>query len=88
MTVSPVSPSHHQPHDPALDQEAALRIAATRLAEEFDGVADAEAIAGLLRAAHRRLAEHATLDNFLPLLAERYTREFLRAAAERRTLSR
>ncbi|MEV0293606.1 three-helix bundle dimerization domain-containing protein [Nocardia sp. NPDC050710] len=80
MTESPVH--GHQSREPSLDQQVALRAAAARLAQEFDGVADDAAIEGLLHAAYDHVADHANLDHFLPLLAERYTREWLRAAAE------
>ncbi|MEV0247848.1 hypothetical protein AB0H76_14745 [Nocardia sp. NPDC050712] len=83
MTESPVT----RPTDAALDQEVALGVAADRLEEEFHGLADEAAVAGMLHAAYNYLAAGATLDNFLPLLAERYTREFLRAIAEERVQS-
>ncbi|MEV6562192.1 hypothetical protein AB0M22_41165 [Nocardia sp. NPDC051756] len=67
------------PHDPSLDQAVALHAAAVRLEEEFDGVVDDDAIEQFLRSAYDHVADHATIDNFLPLLAERYTREWLYA---------
>ncbi|MFI6169327.1 three-helix bundle dimerization domain-containing protein [Nocardia sp. NPDC051052] len=67
------------PHDPSLDQAVALHAAATRLAAEFDGLVDDAAIEQFLRSAYDHVAAHATIDNFLPLLAERYTREWLYA---------
>ncbi|MFB8282930.1 three-helix bundle dimerization domain-containing protein [Nocardia colli] len=67
------------PHDPSLDQAVALHAAAVRLEEEFDGVIDDDAIEQFLRSAYDHVADHATIDNFLPLLAERYTREWLYA---------
>ncbi|KAA8889575.1 hypothetical protein F3087_11735 [Nocardia colli] len=67
------------PHDPSLDQAVALHAAAVRLEEEFDGVIDDDAIEQFLRSAYDHVADHATIDTFLPLLAERYTREWLYA---------
>ncbi|MFD6162098.1 three-helix bundle dimerization domain-containing protein [Nocardia sp. NPDC060256] len=67
------------PHDPSLDQAVALHAAATRLEEEFDGLIDDAAIEQFLRSAYDHVADHATIDTFLPLLAERYTREWLYA---------
>ncbi|WP_194818297.1 three-helix bundle dimerization domain-containing protein [Nocardia sp. XZ_19_385] len=83
MTESPATGT--RPNDTVLDQDLALRVAAGRLAEEFDALADEAVIEGMLNAAYDHLAADATLDNFLPLLAERYTREWLRAAAEERS---
>ncbi|MGK8507896.1 three-helix bundle dimerization domain-containing protein [Nocardia asiatica] len=72
-------------HDPnqqiPLDQELALEAAAQRLADEFDGVASAAAIEDHLHTSYDRFADHATVVNYLPLLAERYTREWLFALA-------
>ncbi|MEV5833192.1 three-helix bundle dimerization domain-containing protein [Nocardia sp. NPDC052112] len=76
MTEGPVT--HPPIHEPALDQQFALRSAARRLEREFDTVRD-EAIERRLYSAYDYLAGHATIDNFLPLLAERCTRELLRA---------
>lgn len=67
------------PHDSSLDQAVALHAAAVRLEQEFDGVIDDDAIEQFLRSAYDHVADHATIDNFLPLLAERYTREWLHA---------
>ncbi|ASF07957.1 hypothetical protein NBRGN_079_00240 [Nocardia brasiliensis NBRC 14402] len=68
-----------RPTDLALDQAVALHAAAVRLEDEFDGLVADEAIEQSLRSAYEHVAEHATIDNFLPLLAERYTREWLYA---------
>ncbi|MEU8899087.1 three-helix bundle dimerization domain-containing protein [Nocardia sp. NPDC048505] len=86
MTESPASATHTD--DPTLDQGMALRVATHRLTEEFGADVEETVIGGLLRAAYDHLAADAKLDNFLPLLAERYTRELLRAAAEQRVGSR
>ncbi|MEV6278748.1 three-helix bundle dimerization domain-containing protein [Nocardia sp. NPDC051832] len=85
MTQSPATGS--RTNDPTLDQDMALRVAARRLAEEFDAIADEAVIEGMLNAAYHHLVADATLDNFLPLLAERFTREWLRAAAGDRRVS-
>ncbi|MFI6365349.1 three-helix bundle dimerization domain-containing protein [Nocardia sp. NPDC050630] len=79
MTEGPVT--HPPLHQPSLDQQFALKAAARRLEREFESTRD-EAIEGWLYSAYDYLADHATIDNFLPLLAERYTRELLRASAE------
>ncbi|MBF6255801.1 hypothetical protein IU468_05650 [Nocardia farcinica] len=63
---------------PSLDHDLALKMAADRLEREFGGaVPDAE-IEQFLQDTYEHIADHATLDKFLPLLAERYTREWLR----------
>jgi hypothetical protein len=67
--------------DPSIDQEAALQTAAHRLAREFDSVGD-DAINQCLHSAYDHVAGPATVDNFLPLLAERYTREWLHAMTD------
>ncbi|MGY4099068.1 three-helix bundle dimerization domain-containing protein [Nocardia sp. R16R-3T] len=81
MTEGPLT--HTPVHEPSLDQQFALKSAARRLEREFDAVRD-EAIERWLYSAYDHLASHATIDTFLPLLAERYTRELLRAATEER----
>lgn len=68
-----------RPAELALDQAVALHAAALRLEDEFDGLVAAEAIERFLRSAYDHVADHATIGNFLPLLAEHYTREWLYA---------
>ncbi|WP_054813936.1 three-helix bundle dimerization domain-containing protein [Nocardia arizonensis] len=81
MTESPAE-SDRQHSDLTLDQQVALRAATDRLTREFHGVAREKVIDDLLQAAYDHIADHANFDNFVPLLAERYTRELLSAAAE------
>ncbi|PXX58338.1 hypothetical protein DFR70_11420 [Nocardia tenerifensis] len=83
MNDSPVTSPN--PHDPSLDQAVALHAAATRLEAEFEGRIDDDAIEQFLRSAYDHVAEDATIDNFLPLLAERYTREWLSALVEQQS---
>ncbi|AYG03466.1 arsenate reductase ArsC [Gryllotalpicola protaetiae] len=64
-----------------LDQELALRNCAERLAAEFEGVFGKETIDRFLHESHRQLAEHATVATFLPVLAERFSRQRLHALA-------
>jgi arsenate reductase len=80
MTDSPISPTHAQ-HDLSIDQKLALKAAADRLKSEFGDMFDSETIDGFLYAAHRQFAHHASVPNFLPLLAERYAQQQLRALA-------
>jgi len=74
-------------NDPSIDQKLALRTAARRLEREFDNVAD-ETVDQCLYSAYDYVAGHATIDNFLPLLAERYTREWLHAMTEEQPTDR
>ncbi|MFB6397042.1 arsenate reductase ArsC [Polymorphospora lycopeni] len=64
-----------------LDQQVALHTAATRLAEEFDGIYGTETIEKFLRNSYDQFATAATIPNYLPLLAERFARQRLRALA-------
>jgi protein-tyrosine-phosphatase len=64
-----------------IDQQLALRTAATRLCDEFDGVFGAETIERFLHASYDQFAAHSTIPRFLPLLAERFARQRLHALA-------
>ncbi len=65
-----------------LDQQYALRTAATRLRGEFDGVFSTETIERFLQTSYDQFAGRATVPNFLPLMAERFARQRLRALAK------
>ncbi|MFG1798150.1 three-helix bundle dimerization domain-containing protein [Nocardia sp. NPDC049149] len=67
-----------------MDQSVALDAAANRLEKEFDGIVADDAIEQFLHSAYDHVADHATIDTFLPLLAERYTREWLYALVGQR----
>ncbi|MGA4686468.1 arsenate reductase ArsC [Micromonospora sp. AB353] len=64
-----------------LDQQLALHTAATRLAEEFDGIYGTETIERFLHSSYDQFATAASIPNYLPLLAERFARQRLRALA-------
>ena len=66
-------------HEVSLDQQAALHAAAVRLSDEFAGIFNAETIERFLASSYDQFADRATVVNFLPLLAERFARERLRA---------
>ena len=66
----------------SLDQQYALRAAATRLRDEFDGVFSTETIERFLQTSYDQFAGRATVHNFLPLMAERFARQRLRALAK------
>jgi protein-tyrosine-phosphatase len=63
------------------DQQLSLRTAAARLAHEYEGVFGTETIELFLHTSYDQFAERATLPNFLPLLAERFARQRLKALA-------
>ncbi len=80
MTDSPVP---HQMHpDIALDQELALKTAAARLDSEFGQTLGVETIERFLRSSYDQFSSRATVSKFLPLLAERFTRQHLYALAK------
>jgi protein-tyrosine-phosphatase len=64
-----------------LDQQVALRTAATRLTEEFAGTFNTETIERFLHSSYDQFAGRATITTFLPLIAERFARQRLRALA-------
>jgi arsenate reductase len=64
-----------------VDQQYALLAAARSLADEFSGVFGAETIDELLHSSYDEFACRATIPNYLPLLAERFARQRLRALA-------
>ncbi len=65
-----------------IDESLALRTAATRLGNEFDGVFGTETIDRFLHASFDQFAEHAKVTKFLPLMAERFARQRLTALAK------
>ncbi|HEY0805812.1 MAG TPA: arsenate reductase ArsC, partial [Pseudonocardiaceae bacterium] len=67
--------------DLCIDQQLALRTAATRLTQEFDGLFGHETIERFLHSSYDQFAGHSTIPNFLPLLAERFARQRLHALA-------
>jgi arsenate reductase len=79
MTESPVT--HHLRRDLSIDQQLALKTAATRLHREFDGTFGVETIERFLPSSYDQFAGRASVPNFLPLLAERFARQRLNALA-------
>jgi protein-tyrosine-phosphatase len=66
----------------SLDQSVSLRMAATQLTRDFHGVFGAETIERFLRTSFDQFATRATVTRFLPLMAERFARQRLRALAK------
>jgi arsenate reductase (thioredoxin) len=79
VTDSPVD--HHQDPEPSIDQELALKTAATRLEREYASTFGVETIDRFPYSSYDQLAGRATVPNFLPLLAERFARQRLNALA-------
>jgi protein-tyrosine-phosphatase len=68
--------------DIALEQSLALRAAAERLAGEYAGTFGTDTIERFLHSSYDQFAGRATVVNFLPLLAERFAGQQLRALAK------
>jgi arsenate reductase len=68
--------------DLSIDQQLALRTAASNLARQFDGTFGSETIERFLHSSYDEFAGRAAVVNYLPLLAERFARQRLRALAK------
>lgn len=68
--------------DVPLEQTVALRSAAARLQEQFADVFGVETIERFLHSSFDQFASRATVPQFLPLMAERFARQRLRALAK------
>ncbi len=76
------SPAALRPHrDLSIDQQLALKTAATRLERDFADSFGVETIERFLHSSYDQFAGRATVANFLPLLAERFARQRLHALA-------
>ncbi len=78
--------TYHRP-DITLDQQVALKTAATRLGRDFAETFNTETIERFLYSSYDQFAGRATVANFLPLLAERFARQRLQALAKVEGLS-
>ncbi|WP_327042570.1 arsenate reductase ArsC [Micromonospora ureilytica] len=65
----------------SIDQQLALRTAATRLTAEFTGVYGTETIERFLHTSYDQFATDGSIPHYLPLLAERFARQRLQALA-------
>jgi protein-tyrosine-phosphatase len=79
--------TQNEPDRIALDQQAALKSSAGRLAHDFGGAFGAETIERFLSSSYDEFADRATVVSFLPLLAERFARQRLKALAKVEGLS-
>ena len=64
------------------DQRLALKTAAKNLGDDFDGVFGTETIELFLQTSYDQFADRAKFSNFLPLMAERFARQRLKALAK------
>ena len=64
------------------DQQYALRSSARNLGDQFAGIFGAETIERFLYSSYDQFASVATVPTFLPLLAERFAKQRLRALAK------
>ena len=65
-----------------VDQRLSLSTAARHLATEFDGVVGEETIELFLATSYDQFADRAKFNHFLPLMAERFARQRLKALAK------
>ncbi len=72
----------HLRTDLSIDQKLALKTAASRLQREFAEMFGVETIERFLHSSYDQFAGRASVERFLPLLAERFTRQRLRALAK------
>ncbi|WP_174190198.1 three-helix bundle dimerization domain-containing protein, partial [Nocardia barduliensis] len=82
MSDSPLAHATYVRDDLTIDQQLALKTAATRLQREFDDTFGVETIERFLHSSYDQFAGRATVMNFLPLLAERFARQRLNALAK------
>ena len=66
----------------SIDQQYALKLAATTLHDEFSDYFSTETIQLYLETSYDQFADRAKFTNFLPLMAERFARQRLRALAK------
>ena len=64
-----------------IDQQLALKSAAGRLTEQFEGTFGPETIERFLTTSYDQFAGRATATNFLPVMAERFAKQRLQALA-------
>jgi len=69
-------------HNLSIEQQYALKSAAANLRTEFDGVFGVETIEQFLTTSYDQFSDRATVVTFLPLMAERFARQRLKALAK------
>lgn len=81
MTDDVADAASHLRLDLSIDQRLALKSAAAQLQTDFGDMFGVETIERFLHSSYDQFATHASVANFLPLLAERFARQRLRALA-------
>jgi protein-tyrosine-phosphatase len=86
MTETPVQPGTGREVPTwatlTIEQSIAMRAAASRLADDFTGIYGPETIERFLHTSFDQFADRASVTKFLPLMAERFARQRLRAMAK------
>jgi arsenate reductase len=82
MTETPAPEAEYLRQDLTIDQRLALRAAASRLQGEFGDAFGVETIERFLHSSYDQFANRASIIDFLPLLAERFARQRLKALAK------
>ena len=86
MTETPVQPGPGRGAPTwatlTIEQSIAMRAAAVRLADDFAGIYGPETIERFLHTSFDQFADRASITKFLPLMAERFARQRLRAMAK------
>ena len=73
--------AHQRHQELSIDQRLAMKTAASNLRTEFGDMFGVETIELFLHSSYDQFADRATVPRFLPLLAERFARQRLRALA-------
>ena len=81
MTDEVADARAHVHTDLSIDQRLALKTAAAALQSDFGEMFGVETIERFLHLSYDQFASHASVPNFLPLLAERFARQRLHALA-------
>jgi arsenate reductase (thioredoxin) len=82
MTETPAPEAAYLRQDLTIDQQLALRAATSRLQAEFGDAFGVETIERFLHSSYDQFANRASIIDYLPLLAERFARQRLKAMAK------
>jgi protein-tyrosine-phosphatase len=82
MTETPTPEASYLRQDLTIDQQLALRASASRLQTEFADTFGVETMKRFLHSSYDQFANRASIIDYLPLLAERFARQRLKALAK------
>jgi protein-tyrosine-phosphatase len=82
MTDNVADKPSHLRSELSIDQRLALKTAAAQLQSDFGDMFGVETLERFLHSSYDQFASRASVPNFLPLLAERFARQRLRALAK------